>query len=172
MNDTQTIRILFVCLGNICRSPLAEGILRKIVQQKGLEQFINIESAGTGHWHIDQAPDIRTQQIAHKYGIDISDHRGQQVSPKMLEKFHYLVAMDEENFHNLRKMFDRQRNSSNAKIIMMREFDPMTSNKTAAVPDPYYGGINGFEEIYQILDRSCQNFVEHLTTEYSLNTKN
>ncbi len=156
------VNVLFVCLGNICRSPLAEGIFKKLVKERGLDSFITIDSAGTSNWHINDPPDIRTVEIAEKHGIDL-DHLGQQISDKDLEKYDYVIAMDSENYENIQKLkYDPA--LQKAEVILMRDFDSQRSG--ADIPDPYYGGEDGFQLVYDLLEESLQNFLDHIVAKH------
>lgn len=157
----KTIKILFVCLGNICRSPLAEGIFKNLLEKENLTESFFVHSAGTGHWHIGEAPDIRTQQTAAKHGLDISQHKGQQVHARIFQEYDYVIAMDKDNERILKNM-SAQTQNKHAQILMMRQFDPMAPTKDAPVPDPYYGGIDGFEKVYAIIERSCKQLLEEI----------
>jgi protein-tyrosine phosphatase len=148
------MKILMVCLGNICRSPLAEGILKHKLEQKNLNA--TVESAGTGGYHIGALPDIRSIEIANKYGIDLTDQRARKVRSIDFEEFDLIFAMDTYNFQDLRKMA-REEELGKIKLIL-NESHP---NKNISVPDPYYGGQDGFENVYQMLDQACDKIVEN-----------
>lgn len=134
------MKILMVCLGNICRSPLAEGILRS----KLSEEFF-IDSAGTGDWHVGKSPDKRSVSIAKKYGIDISTQRARQFNPKDFDEFDLIFVMDESNYEDVISLAKTEIHRSKVKLIL-GDF------KNKNVPDPYYGGDEGFENVYQMLD--------------------
>ncbi|MCE2962652.1 MAG: low molecular weight protein-tyrosine-phosphatase [Chitinophagales bacterium] len=148
------MKILMVCLGNICRSPLAEGILKHKLGQKNLNA--TVESAGTGGYHIGALPDIRSIEIANKYSIDLTDQRARKVRSIDLEEFDLIFAMDTYNFQDLRKMA-REEELSKIKLIL-NESHP---NKNLSVPDPYYGGNDGFENVYHLLDQACERIIEN-----------
>ena len=152
------VHVLFVCLGNICRSPLAEGIFKKLVEDRGLQGQIQSDSAGTSGWHIGEPSDPRTMEVAVKHGISI-DHYGKKTGPSDFQRFDYIVAMDRSNFDNIKRTtgFDSYDPS---RLLMMRDFDDV--GKGQDVPDPYYGGGDGFEHVYQILDRSCHKLLDHI----------
>lgn len=156
----KKVHVLFVCLGNICRSPLAEAIFKNKVKQKGLEQVVFADSCGTSNYHIGDSPDPRTIANATKNGIVI-EHCGRQLGEEDLEKFDLILAMDKSNYQNILRL----PNSSNfaKKVMLMREFDPVEKGE---VPDPYHGGEKGFQEVYDILDRSMENLIHHLRKEY------
>lgn len=134
------MKILMVCLGNICRSPLAEGILRA----KLSEDFL-VDSAGTGDWHVGNGPDKRSVSVAKKYGIDISNQRARQFNPKDFDEFDLIYVMDESNFKDVISLAKNEIHQSKVKLIL-EDFE----NKN--VPDPYYGGEEGFENVFKMLD--------------------
>ncbi|MFN9322040.1 MAG: low molecular weight protein-tyrosine-phosphatase, partial [Chitinophagales bacterium] len=139
---------------NICRSPLAEGILKHKLGQKNLNA--TVESAGTGGYHIGALPDIRSIEIANKYSIDLTDQRARKVRSIDLEEFDLIFAMDTYNFQDLRKMA-REEELSKIKLIL-KDSNP---NKNLSVPDPYYGGNDGFENVYHLLDQACERIIEN-----------
>ncbi|MCO6162729.1 low molecular weight protein-tyrosine-phosphatase [Flavobacterium sp. NRK F7] len=143
----MAIKILMVCLGNICRSPLAEGILKSKLPK---DQFV-VDSAGTGDWHVGQLPDKRSIAIAKKYGIDISDQRAQHFTVKHFEQFDYIFAMDMSNYKNILQLAPNTEAKAKVKLILNELFP----NENVEVPDPYYGGEEGFENVYQMLDKVC-----------------
>jgi protein-tyrosine phosphatase len=156
-SSTRRTSILFVCLGNICRSPLAEGIFRDLVDKAGLAESFEIESAGTGGWHVGEPPDSRATMVASRYGVTL-DSRAQQVTESDLARFDYVIAMDRDNHAVLERMIA----SSNAQpeLHLLREFDPAGDGNE--VPDPYYGGASGFETVYEMVHRSCEGLLEHI----------
>ncbi|WP_370089455.1 low molecular weight protein-tyrosine-phosphatase [Ekhidna sp.] len=155
------IKVLFVCLGNICRSPLAEAIFKEKLKNEQLTHKISCDSAGTANYHVGENPDPRTIEIAIKHGIPV-DHKGQQFKNKHKDEFDYLIAMDQSNYQNM----VREMGETPSSLILMRDFDPY--GKGEDVPDPWYGGMNGFENVYQILDRSLDNFLLHIRNEHNL----
>lgn len=146
------MRILMVCLGNICRSPLAEGVLRHKAQQKGLNW--HIESAGTGAWHVGQAPDPRSQKVALLHGIDISKQKAQQFSPYHLETFDKIYAMDSSNYQDIIRHAKNELEKNKVELLMNNS-EP---GKNKAVPDPYYDD-NLYEVVYQMIDEACEEIV-------------
>ena len=150
-------KICFVCLGNICRSPTAEGIFQHLVNERGLQAYFYIDSAGTSAFHVGEPANSKSQKTANQHGVQLNS-RARQFDPSDLEEFDLILAMDHENFDNLQKM--DVKGAYSGKIFLMREFDPQPGTK--AVPDPYYGGMDGFQEVYDILYRSCKNLLDRL----------
>ena len=151
-------RILFVCLGNIVRSPLAENLFRTYVEQEGLSAKYEIDSAGTSTWHADEQPDARMREVAAKHGL-FYDGRARQIHPSDLQHFDRILVMDRENQAAVLEMaLDADQA---AKIHLLREFDSHAGHETS-VPDPYYGGSDGFETVYRIIDRSVQGLLDAL----------
>lgn len=148
------MKILMVCLGNICRSPLAEGIMRQKIEAHGLPW--TVDSAGTSSWHIGQAPDNRSIEVAKKYGIDITRQRGRQIEAKDLEVFDFIYAMDTNNLKEILKLASTPALQSKVKLILHEAGDTDIKN----VPDPYWDD-DGFENVYQLLQAACQNIIEN-----------
>jgi protein-tyrosine phosphatase len=160
----QEISVLFVCLGNICRSPLAEGVFRHALDEEGLTDRFRVDSAGTGSWHVGESPDHRSVRSAATHGVTLTGH-ARQVQPEDFDRFDYIVAMDQSNLSHLQQY---QTNvGGDAVLYLLREFDP-EGGPGAEVPDPYYGGPNGFEEVYKIVDRSCRAFLDHVLDEHGI----
>jgi protein-tyrosine phosphatase len=149
----KTERILFVCLGNICRSPLAEGIFRHHVQSRGLEDRYIIDSAGTGSWHIGHPPDERSVEIGLKNGIDIRQQRARRISLADIYEFDQVIAMDYSNKNNLIDF-------GFPKVRLLREFGQ--NEQDLEVPDPYYGGVDGFDKIFKMIYRCCDGLLNLL----------
>lgn len=141
------IRILMVCLGNICRSPLAEGILKSKLPESGFF----VDSAGTANYHIGRQPDHRSIETAKKSGVDITYQRGRQFVVSDFDDFDYIYAMDSTNFNDIISLSRNINDASKIKLIL----DELTDVDIADVPDPYYGGSQGFENVYRILDSAC-----------------
>lgn len=137
-----------VCLGNICRSPLAEGILRSKLPDN---DTFSVDSAGTGDYHIDKKPDSRSIAVAKKYNLDISNLRGRQFNVSDFEMFDIIYAMDESNYRNILSLARNNQDKEKVKFIL-NEIYP---NQNYNVPDPYYGGHDGFENVYKMLDEAC-----------------
>jgi len=158
------IRICFVCLGNICRSPTAEGIMRSLVEEAGLEEEIEIDSAGTGAWHVGEEPDPRTHEAAEEYGVSLTG-TSRQFEIEDFDGFEYVLAMDGENRDELSSLAPDE--AAEEKIFLIRDFEP-NARRDQDVPDPYYGGADGFDEAFKILDRACRGLLEHLTLQHDL----
>lgn len=150
-------RILFVCLGNIIRSPLAEHAFRQAAEQAGAEDRYQADSAGTAGWHTGEQPDPRMRKTAAAHGLEY-DGRARQVSKQDFEDFDLIVAMDSSNYRSLSDLAGSE--AAKSKIRLMREFDPQADGMD--VPDPYYGGQDGFEETFQIVRRSVDGLLEAL----------
>ena len=148
-------KVLFVCLGNICRSPLAEAIFKHKVASRKLEDFFDIDSCGTSNYHIGDIPDPRTFAIAGKHGVKV-DHIVRQLTTEDLETCDYILAMDKNNFQNILRLSNDV--SHKEKVFMMRDFDSIGKGKE--VPDPYWGNESEFQEVYDILDRSLDGFLD------------
>jgi protein-tyrosine phosphatase len=153
------VKVLFVCLGNICRSPLAEAIFKHKISERGLDKFIEADSCGTSNYHIGDQPDPRTIANAKQNGVAIN-HCGRQFCEEDFKKFDYILAMDKSNYNNILRLPSSSQFST--KVKMMRDFDPVAKGE---VPDPYYGGEKGFQEVFDILSRSIDKFVERLEQE-------
>ena len=147
------MKILMVCLGNICRSPMAEGILRELARQE--EMDITIDSAGTSDYHVNDAPDHRAQAALRKHGIDIRDLRGRQLQPSDFEEFDLLLAMDASNLRNMRRIAPTPESAAKARLIM----DYAPEHAQREVPDPYYGGDEGFDAVHAMLTEACRNLL-------------
>ena len=157
------IKILFVCLGNICRSPLAMALFKQEAKTRGLADAFLTDSCGTSNYHIGEPPDRRTTMNAEDNGIFIR-HRARQLTKDDLPYFDYILAMDSENIRSVVSL-DPQGEHQN-KIKLMRDFDDQY--KGSDVPDPFFGGENGFQEVFVILRRSVNNFLDFLEEEHSL----
>jgi len=152
---SESIRVLFVCLGNICRSPLAEIIVRHAARQRQLDGRYLFASAGTGDWHVGKGADPRSAATARQHGLDLSPHRAQQITARGIDGWHWFVAMDEDNRHNLLAM-----GAPAAQVLMMRQFE--AEDAAPDVPDPYYGGDDGFEHAYAMLSANAEHLLDYL----------
>jgi len=147
--------LLFVCLGNICRSPTAEGVMRALIAREGLEEEIEIDSAGTGAWHVGSPPDARASAAAQARGVTLSG-RARQVTAGDFERFELVLAMDRANERELRRLGG----AAAGKVRLLREFDPESRARGELdVPDPYYGGEDGFEEVLDLVWAACEGLL-------------
>jgi protein-tyrosine phosphatase len=151
-------------MGNICRSPLAEGVFRHYVESAGLGGRIAIDSAGTGDWHVGEKPDRRIRQVARRHGIDLDGQQARQVHSDDLVRFDQIFTMDKSNLHDVLYLDVEDRYGY--KVRLFREFDPDPGD--FQVPDPYYGGPDGFEQVYDIVDRTSRLLLERLIEEYRI----
>ena len=143
-----------VCLGNICRSPLAEGILKSKINSEA----IFVDSAGTGAYHVGNLPDKRSIEVAKKYGLDITNQRARKFVVSDFDEFDFIYTMDESNYYNILDLARNKEDESKVKMIL-NESQP---NRNLSVPDPYYGGNQGFENVYKMLDEACNQIVKKL----------
>jgi protein-tyrosine phosphatase len=149
--------LLFVCLGNICRSPTAEGVMRSLLAQGGLESAVELDSAGTGSWHAGEPPDARASAAASQRGIELGGH-ARQVRREDFEHFDLILAMDASNARDLRAV--ARDDAQAAKVRLLREFDEhAVVAGTLDVPDPYYGGGDGFERVLDLVQRACEGLL-------------
>jgi protein-tyrosine phosphatase len=152
------IRICFVCLGNICRSPTAEAVMRRATADAGLDGAVVIDSAGTGDWHLGHPPDPRTLAAAIRRGYPL-DHRARLFTAADFARFDLILAMDGENLRTLERMAPTA--ADRGKVRLFRSFDP-AAPQGAEVPDPYYGGAEGFEVVLDVCEAACRGLVAHL----------
>ncbi|MFT3928057.1 MAG: low molecular weight protein-tyrosine-phosphatase [Myxococcales bacterium] len=163
--DGERVRICFVCLGNICRSPTAEGIMLALVKTAGLAGRIEIDSAGTAAYHVGERADRRSRQTAQARGVDLpSIARAFERSD--FERFHYVLAMDEQNQRNLLALASTP--AARSKVHLLRSFEPEHARDDLSVPDPYYGGPEGFERVFDICDSACRGLLAHVQREHGL----
>jgi protein-tyrosine phosphatase len=156
--EGRPLRLLFVCLGNICRSPTAEGVMRALVRDAGLQELIELDSAGTGGWHAGDPPDARATAAARRRGI-VLEGAARQVRGGDFEEFDLLLAMDRDNLRNLRRLAPDER--SRARVRLLREFDP-AAGRDLDVPDPYYGGPSGFDAALDLVQAACAALLQRL----------
>ena len=158
MNSDIT-RVLFVCLGNICRSPLAEGAFRMHVESQGLGHIIHVDSAGTSGHHVGEAPDERSRAVAAKHGVDISQQRARQFIKKDLLEFDFVIAMDASNLNNINNLGATNQRARTS--LMLSEL----AEGTTDVPDPYYGGTDGFDLVWSMVERACAALLARIVKE-------
>lgn len=161
--ENAKIRVLFVCLGNICRSPMAEGVFRQRVAERGLADRIEIDSAGTHAYHIDEPPDPRAQATVRRIGIDISGLRGRQARASDLKYYDYVLAMDRENLENLRALAAP---GDESRIRLFLEYARVS--KEREVPDPYAGGQSGFEHVLALIEDACEGLLQDIGRRFQL----
>ena len=158
MNPPDITSVLFVCLGNICRSPLAEGVFAHLVAEAALDDRFRIDSAGTGAWHVGNLPDARSREVAPRNGV-VLPSRARQVRASHFTAFQVIVAMDRSNLSDLESL--QFKSGGDARLVLMRDFDSEPGN--GEVPDPYYGGAEGFDRVYDMVLRSAQGLLDHLS---------
>jgi protein-tyrosine phosphatase len=151
------VRVLMVCLGNICRSPTAEAMLRKKAREAGLDGRIEVDSAGTADYHVDSPPDRRATAHGERRGLAMQDLRGRQVERADFDRFDFILAMDEDNLANLKRLRPA---GSRAKVALLMSFAPQTGARE--VPDPYYGGAEGFEQVLDLTAAAADGFMASL----------
>ena len=152
------IRVLFVCLGNICRSTMAEGVFQHKVREAGLEGEISTDSVGTGHWHLGEPPHPKTMQMLARKGITYS-HRARLISRQDLAEFHYILTMDEQNYRDVKAM-----EQGNEKVVRFLEYAPEMG--LTEVPDPYYSGV--YEEVFQLVNAASDGLLAAIREEHGL----
>ena len=159
-------RILFVCLGNICRSPTAEAVMHRLVREAGLEREIEIASAGTGGWHVGDRPDARATAAARRRGFEMRSV-AQQVTAADFDRYDLLIAMDRDNLRNLRALAPDA--EAAGRIHLLREFDPASAGAPDLdVPDPYYGGADGFDHVLDLVEAACAGLLDALRRDGAL----
>ena len=160
----ERIGVLFVCLGNICRSPLAEGVFHAVVAREGLAGRFDIDSAGTSAFHVGDSPDPRTVEVAARRGLQL-EHAARQVTEEDLDRFDYVVAMDLSNLGKLHRLAERVR--GRAELHLLRVFDAEAGDDRE-VPDPYFGGPRGFEDVHDMVERASEGLLDHIRGEHAL----
>ena len=153
------IRILFICLGNICRSPAADGIMKQLVSEAGLDDDFLIDSAGIGSWHVGQLPDHRMRRHGLQHGYTF-DHRARQFSARDFDRFDFVAVMDQENFHDVSRQARSE--TDRLKIIRMSDYLRHHPNQRT-IPDPYYGNDRDFEYVIELLEDACASLLQELT---------
>ena len=146
------VRVLFVCAGNICRSPLAQGVFENVLQREGLEDLVFVDSAGTGAWYAGSPPDERAQRSASLRGLDLSSQRARRITPEDCENFDYILTMDEENYRAVSSLC-----RGSAVVRPFLDFAPDSHKRE--VPDPYYGGPDGFEHVLDLVEDASEGLL-------------
>ncbi|AMO68243.1 protein-tyrosine-phosphatase [gamma proteobacterium BDW918] len=159
----MAIKVLFVCLGNICRSPTAHGVFQKLLNDAGLHDEIQVDSAGTGDWHIGRSPDQRSQAAALSRQYDLSSLRARQVCKADFETFDYILAMDECNLADLQAMHTHQ---AKCELALFLTYAKHTARRE--VPDPYYGGEQGFDEVLDLVEDAAEGLLHHICAHHGL----
>ncbi len=149
------VRVLFVCMGNICRSPLAQGVFEDVARREGLEGEIFVDSAGTGSWHVGEPPDDRAQRSARLRGLDLSSQRARRISPEDCQNFDYILTMDEENYHAVASL-------CRGSAVVQPFLDFAADSPEKEVPDPYYGGQDGFEGVLDLVEKASEGLLEDI----------
>lgn len=152
------ISVLFVCLGNICRSPTAHGVFQRQVNEAGLADRIRVDSAGTGDWHVGKAPDQRSQQAAARRGYDLSGLRARQACATDLQQFDYVLAMDESNLSVLQSWYQGRDDQTQPQLLLQA----YGSSHEVEVPDPYYGGEQGFDHVLDLIEQACEQLLRDI----------
>ena len=158
MNENKKIKVLFVCMGNICRSPTADAVFRHLVKEAGVDHMIDVDSAGTHAYHIGDPPDHRAQNTAQQRGYKMHDLRARAVQPNDFEEFDYILAMDKENLSLLQQRSPQQHLS---KIQLFMQYSTQ-ADPDVEVPDPYFGGHQGFELVLDMVEEASQGLLAHL----------
>ena len=164
IEDKEKVGVLFVCMGNICRSPTAEGVFRKIVSDAGLGEYIHVDSAGTHSYHVNQPPDRRAQDAAERRGFVLDNIRSRRINMEDFEQFDYILAMDMDNLLTLQESAPEHHHR--CKVSLFLEF--AKSVRELEVPDPYYGGPAGFEHVLDLVDEASRGLLETLKQKNSL----
>ncbi len=155
------IKVLFVCLGNLCRSPTAEGVFKALVEREGLSDQISVDSAGVGSWHIGQSPDRRAQAAARGRGIDLSSQRGRQIKPQDFDRFDYVIGMDSQNHSDLSGLCPA---GGEDRLHTFMQFAPHLGH--ADVPDPYYGGDDGFDVVLDLIEAASDGLLDDIRAKH------
>lgn len=163
LNNKEKIRVLFVCMGNICRSPTAEGVFARLVDTEGLDMLIEIDSAGTHSYHIGHGPDPRAQEAAGRRGVALAHLRARRLSPRDFEYYNYLLAMDEANLQDMMELAPPELAH---KVHLFMDF--ALERPEREVPDPYYGSARGFEYVLDLVEDAAAGLLEHIRAEHQL----
>ena len=146
------VRVLFVCMGNICRSPISQGVFENVLRREGLEEGVFVDSAGTGNWHVGAPPDERAQRSAGLRGLDLGSQRARQISPEDCDAFDYILTMDEDNYRTVSALC-----RGSAVVRPFLDFAPDSPERE--VPDPYYGGPDGFEHVLDLVEEASEGLL-------------
>jgi len=157
VDSKYSVSVLFVCLGNICRSPTAHGVFQKMIDDAGLSNDVYVDSAGTGDWHLGREPDERSQIHARAKGYDLSNLRARLVEKEDFDKFDYILPMDKQNMLDMRPLYDA---TSNAQLSLFLDF--LDEGIGMEVPDPYYEKEDGFEKVLDLVEKTCGKLLEYL----------
>jgi low molecular weight protein-tyrosine phosphatase len=147
------VRILFVCMGNICRSPLAQGVFENVLRRERLEDEVFVDSAGTGSWHVGEPPDVRAQSSARLRGLDLSSQRARRIEPEDCQNFDYILTMDEDNYQMVSSL-------CKGSAVVRPFLDFATYSPEREVPDPYYGGPEGFERVLELVEEASEGLLK------------
>jgi protein-tyrosine phosphatase len=153
------VRVLFVCLGNICRSPLAQGVFEGVLRREGLEGEVYVDSAGTGAWHVGSPPDERALSAASLRGVDLSSQRARRITPEDCQNFDYVLTMDEENYRTVAALCQ-------GRAVMRPFLEFAADSPEREVPDPYYGGADGFERVLDLVEEASEGLLEDIRERY------
>ena len=154
MSQSTKVKVLFVCMGNICRSPTAHGVFRYLVAEAGLETRIEIDSAGTHGYHVGEPPDERATETALARGVDIGDLRARRAEPEDFLYYDYILAMDQDNYHSLARICPR---GMERKLLLLMDYAPDLRRRE--VPDPYYGGQQGFDQVFDLVEAAARGLL-------------
>ena len=161
---TRPIKVMFFCLGNICRSPLGEGLFLRAVADRGLADRFEVASSGTSGFHVGESPDPGSVRVARAHGVDITNQRAQKLTSAHLTGYDYVVGMSASNMRDARRM----RGAEAANLLLLRDFEPDPARRGLDTPDPYYIGGDSFDEVYGIVDRCVGRLLDHIVAEWGL----
>lgn len=157
------IKVLFVCTGNICRSPTADGVFRKMVRNKGLDDQISVDSCGLSAYHVGELPDPRSREMAETRGIDLTDIRSRKITPGDYHQFDYILAMDDGHLRDMRRQAPSTRQN---RIELFLDYHPTMAGQS--VPDPYYGGANGFVHVFDMIEEASARLLDHICQKHGI----
>lgn len=155
------VRVLFVCMGNICRSPLAQGVFEEVLRREGLQDVVFVDSAGTGSWHVGSPPDERAQRSARLRGMDLSSQRARRLAPEDCDRFDYILTMDEENYRAASALCRR----GGAEVRPFMDYAP--ERPESEIPDPFHGGPEGFERVLDLIEAASEGLLEEIKKKHS-----